>query len=126
MPDLVGTCPKDFWPDWIAEGDAAGEAYSGEEWGWYTQHSLAAEHKEFLDKALETICNRLQPAVEAVHCYQEVFSNQFGTTKAIVCSCGFATTYTVLSNDADERGREHFNMRHAAIRAADAEKAGAK
>jgi hypothetical protein len=23
--DLVGTCPKDFWLQWIAEGDAAGE-----------------------------------------------------------------------------------------------------
>ena len=39
MADLVGTCPKDFWEDWIAEGDAAGEPESGEEWGWYTQHS---------------------------------------------------------------------------------------
>ena len=25
MSDLVGTCPKDFWLEWIAEGDAAGE-----------------------------------------------------------------------------------------------------
>lgn len=45
MPDLVGTCPKDFWPEWIAEGDSAGEPYTGEEWGWYTQHSLAATIK---------------------------------------------------------------------------------
>ncbi len=42
MADLVGTCPKDFWEDWIEEGDAAGEPYSGEEWGWYTNHSYAA------------------------------------------------------------------------------------
>ena len=34
--DLVGTCPKDFWEEWIAEGDAAGTAGTGEEWGWYT------------------------------------------------------------------------------------------
>ncbi|MGH6950842.1 MAG: hypothetical protein ACREH4_08215 [Vitreimonas sp.] len=40
MTDLVGTCPMTFWFDWIAEGDAAGDPYSGEEWGWYTQHSL--------------------------------------------------------------------------------------
>jgi hypothetical protein len=39
--DLVGTCPKDFWDEWIAEGDAAGDSYTGEEWGWYTGHSLA-------------------------------------------------------------------------------------
>jgi len=38
MTDLVGTCPKDFWPEWIAEGDAVGDPYTGEEWGWYTGH----------------------------------------------------------------------------------------
>jgi hypothetical protein len=40
MSDLVGTCPKDFWEEWIAEGDAAGDSETGEEWGWYTGHSL--------------------------------------------------------------------------------------
>ena len=40
MSDLVGTCPKDFWKEWIAEGDAVGEPESGEEWGWFTNHSL--------------------------------------------------------------------------------------
>ena len=34
--DLVGTCPKGFWREWIAEGDAAGEPDSGTEYGWYT------------------------------------------------------------------------------------------
>lgn len=41
MADLVGTCPKGFWSEWIAEGDAAGEPETGEEWGWYTRHHLA-------------------------------------------------------------------------------------
>lgn len=41
MSDLVGTCPKHFWHEWIAEGDAAGEPYTGEEWGWYTRDRLA-------------------------------------------------------------------------------------
>ena len=45
MVDLVGTCPKDFWEEWIAEGDAAGEPETGEEWGWYTRHSLVAKIK---------------------------------------------------------------------------------
>ena len=40
MSDLVGTCPKDFWSEWIAEGDAAGDPETGEEWGWFTQHWL--------------------------------------------------------------------------------------
>ena len=40
MGDLVGTCPKDFWHEWIAEGDPAGTPESGQTWGWYTRHSL--------------------------------------------------------------------------------------
>ncbi|BCH33254.1 hypothetical protein MesoLjLc_51840 [Mesorhizobium sp. L-8-10] len=35
MPDLVVTCPKTFWDEWIAEGDPAGEPWSGVDWGWY-------------------------------------------------------------------------------------------
>lgn len=41
MVDLVGTCPKGFWEEWIAEGDAAGEPESGQEWGWFTRDELA-------------------------------------------------------------------------------------
>lgn len=33
--DLVVTVPKQIWRAWIAEGDAAGEPDSGEEWGYY-------------------------------------------------------------------------------------------
>ena len=40
MVDLVGTCPKDFWAEWIAEGDAAGDPYTGEVWGWFTNHPM--------------------------------------------------------------------------------------
>jgi len=35
MSDLVVTVPKHFWPEWIEEGDAAGEAPTGTEWGFY-------------------------------------------------------------------------------------------
>lgn len=35
MADLVVTCPKNFFFRWIAEGDAAGDPYTGEEWGWF-------------------------------------------------------------------------------------------
>ena len=45
MADLVGTCPKDFWEEWIAEGDAAGDPPTGQEWGWYTSHRLAKSMK---------------------------------------------------------------------------------
>jgi len=37
MPDVVVTVPKSFgWDRWIAEGDRAGEPWTGEEWGFYT------------------------------------------------------------------------------------------
>lgn len=32
MADVVVTVPKDFWPEWIAEGDAAGDPPTGEAW----------------------------------------------------------------------------------------------
>jgi hypothetical protein len=35
MSDLVVTCPKGFFVSWIAEDDAAGEPYTGEEWAWF-------------------------------------------------------------------------------------------
>lgn len=46
MADLVGTCPKDFWEEWIAEGDAASEngvvyAGTGVDWGWFTRDRKA-------------------------------------------------------------------------------------
>ncbi len=36
MVDLVGTCPKGFWEEWLAEGDAAGEPATGQEYEWHT------------------------------------------------------------------------------------------
>ncbi len=35
MSDVVVTVPKWFWPKWIAEGDAAGDPSSGQEWIFY-------------------------------------------------------------------------------------------
>lgn len=35
MADLVVTVPKDFWFEWIDEGDAAGETPTGTEWGFW-------------------------------------------------------------------------------------------
>ena len=43
MSDLVGTCPKDFWKDWLAEGGLPGEDPGPwSEWSWYSNHPLAA------------------------------------------------------------------------------------
>jgi hypothetical protein len=44
VSDLVGTCPKDFWEEWIAEGGCAGDPPSKGlfvEWGWGTGSRLA-------------------------------------------------------------------------------------
>jgi hypothetical protein len=49
MCDLVGTCPKHFWEEWILEGDPAGEPWSGNEWSWCTHHGLAT-HAKYLDR----------------------------------------------------------------------------
>src|ERR1700733_9887576 len=46
MADLVGTCPKGFWEEWIAEGDAASDngvivPWSGMDWSWCTRDHKA-------------------------------------------------------------------------------------
>ena len=43
MPDLVGTCPKSFWEEWLAEGDCAGDEDSGEEYEWHTRAAIAGK-----------------------------------------------------------------------------------
>ena len=45
MSDLVGTCPKWFWEDWLAEGGLPEEGDTGTwtEWGWGTSSRLAAK-----------------------------------------------------------------------------------
>ena len=59
----------------------------------------------------------LEPEPEVPKCGEpEIFSNRFGTTKAVVCSCGFATTYTVLGNNADDNGLAHFRRMHEVYR----------
>ena len=41
--DLVGTCPKTFWREWLEEGDCAGDTPSADpdSFGWWTRHRLA-------------------------------------------------------------------------------------
>lgn len=41
MVDLVGTCPKGFWLEWLDEGDIAGSPYTGETWSWFTRDRKA-------------------------------------------------------------------------------------
>ena len=39
--DLVGTCPKTQWLEWLEEGDLAGEEPSGWHYEWQTRSPLA-------------------------------------------------------------------------------------
>jgi hypothetical protein len=39
MVDLLGTCPKGLWQEWIEEGGAAGDPETAEEWAWFTRRS---------------------------------------------------------------------------------------
>jgi hypothetical protein len=41
MVDLVGTCPKDFWEEWLEEGDCAGSPETGQEYSWGTRSRIA-------------------------------------------------------------------------------------
>lgn len=35
MPDVVVSCPKDRWQEWVAEGDLPGEPWSGNVYDFY-------------------------------------------------------------------------------------------
>ena len=43
--DFVGTCPKTFWKEWLAEGDCAGDEHSGWAHHWITRSRLALKAK---------------------------------------------------------------------------------
>lgn len=45
MSDLVVTCPRHFFREWIAEGDAAGDEYEGGSWAWYTGRGTWGDQK---------------------------------------------------------------------------------
>ncbi|WP_192252018.1 hypothetical protein [Mesorhizobium silamurunense] len=59
MVDLVVTCPKSFWHEWIAEGDPAGSKWSGQEWGWYIR-SRTRPPIEIGDRLYVVAHNRLR------------------------------------------------------------------
>lgn len=58
MSDLVVTCPKDFFLAWIEEGDAAGDPYTGEEWGWFMGGAKPAIYEG--DRLYIVACGKLR------------------------------------------------------------------
>lgn len=47
--------------------------------------------------------------------FQEEFYSKLGSAGAIVCSCGFATTFTRIFPRSTELGWEHFHRMHDAF-----------
>ena len=39
--DLVGTCPKGFWKEWLLEGDCAGDPRGNLQYCWQTRSIMA-------------------------------------------------------------------------------------
>jgi hypothetical protein len=60
MVDLVGTCPKDFWREWLAEGDCAGELATGEHYSWFTRHEALAKLARIGDRFYVVAHGRLR------------------------------------------------------------------
>ena len=49
--DLVGTCPKTFWKEWLEEGDCAREPETGHYYAWWSRHHLAHALARIYDHA---------------------------------------------------------------------------
>ena len=85
--DLVGTCPKDFWEEWIAEGDAAGESYTGEEWGWFTRSAVAQKARPG-DRFYVVAHGKLRG-------WAPVTRVQWGNGSGVICRRGDAVACTI-------------------------------
>lgn len=96
MTDLVGTCPKDFWQEWIAEGDPAGTPESGEEWGWYTRDRLARTMRPG-DRFYVVCWGRLRG-------YAPVVRVQTGSAGFVICRKGGAIACTIFDPIPGFRG----------------------
>lgn len=99
MADLVGTCPKDFWLEWIAEGDAAGDPETGEEWGWYTQDAKAARMQPG-DRFYVVAHGKLRGYAPVVR----VVDNRFKGGGCIICRRGNAVACTIAQPIPGFRG----------------------
>lgn len=112
MVDLVGTCPMDFWEEWIAEGDAAGDAYTGEEWGWYTRHSYArlGEPGDRFYVVAHGLLRGYAPITRVVHPRKELVLLKAGGLTTydgyIICRCGDAVAVTLPTPIKGFRGIE--------------------
>jgi hypothetical protein len=87
MGDLVVTCPAPFFPDWIAEGDAAGDPYTGEEWGWFTRIRPSIEPGERL---YVVACGKLRGYAPVT---RVAFSDHHGLW--VICRRGGAMAMTI-------------------------------
>lgn len=91
--DLVGTCPKNFWQQWVDEGDCAGTEESGEEWSWWTRSLSAIKNLQPGDN-FYVVCNgKLRgyaPVTRIIQCLDTQNRTVFG-----VCRKGGAVAVTI-------------------------------
>lgn len=93
--DLVVTVPKWFWPEWIAEGDAAGEPETGTEWGFFL--GGAKPPIEAGDRLYIVAHNRLRG-------YAPVTSLGQHSRKWVICRKGNAVAVTIAETIKGFRG----------------------
>lgn len=99
MSDLVGVCPKDFWLEWIAEGDAVGDPETGEEWGWYTRSPVTRQIKVG-DRFYVVAHGKLRG-------YAPVTRVHYSQGSGVICRRGGAVAITLDVPVAPFRGLRH-------------------
>lgn len=99
MSDLVGVCPKDFWLEWIAEGDAAGDPYTGEEWGWFTRAPLTRQIRPG-DRFYVVAHGKLRG-------YSPVTRVKWGDGSGVICRRGGGVAVTLDTPVPSFRGLRH-------------------
>jgi hypothetical protein len=87
--DLVGTCPRGFWREWIAEGDAAGSPETGEEYAWWTRSRVVLKLQSG-DRFYVVANGKLRGWAPVVRVIYDPETDEFG-----VCRKGGAVACTI-------------------------------
>jgi hypothetical protein len=99
--DLVGTCPKGFWEEWISEGNCAGDPERADiEYYWFTRSKLTLKLQP--GDRFYVVCNgSLRGWAPVVRILTDIQNDK--QYFAIARSCG-AVACTILQNIPGFRG----------------------
>lgn len=75
--------------------------------------SLLKDKHDHIDKSFPARSESAEKSCTATEHLPEQFYNKFGTMIATVCSCGFATTASVVCRHPDNGALQHFAKMHA-------------